>query len=1135
MSLHLQLFAHCDELLAALRPALAAARSASLNDNPGVPHPVPVLVPSAQLGDWLQVRLARDLGLSMGFEFLPPGAYFGRQLAAVPGAHTLAEGHAYWNPEALRWHLLPHVDDVAENLGQEADKPLSARDRFAFAQLLASQLDRYARSRPDWPADWSAGRSFSLVNRDQPDASAVADERWQRDLWHTLARQPGVPLHPAQQLAALAATPPPADPAAKSPVFIVGADLLDPLLLRTLQVLALHGHEVRLYLLLPSLGYLADQTHRHALQSIAVNTPDANDPVECGGHPLLSSLGQQAVGHFLLLEAVSPDYSAWPDAGGTALPPHDDATLLHRLQADIRAQRTPPGAPAAAGAPDLRPPLAATDLSLRIHSCHSPRRELEVLRDELLRAFAELPNLQPEEVLIAVSDFDLYAPLAEAILRGGERSLPVRLTSVPAREANPVAVALLALLHLAVGRHSASELVELLNLAAIQHHLGLADDPEALAHLADTLRSSGLTHDIDATARGQADATGTWRAALDRHLAGAWLGPIATARDADCEFVHPLAPDLHHDDENRLRFIAWLTRLADSQSAWRTEAPAADWAERLSGAVDTLLGADDLDDHTAAVHRIIAELKHLAVATPLDAGALIDWLQPALENATSLRTGMGGEILLGRLNQLHGLPCRVFAFLGLQDGAFPRASRRPSWDLLACAPERWDADPRRQDRQWFLDVLLAPADRVIFTAANRSLRTTHDGPLSSCLEEVLRVASATVRPPEASSALQDVLLIKHPIQPFAPDYFTAATKLPRSFDSRSALIATELYRAHVPPARPFFTPLAQSNLSGYSVPPAAAEPDLSPSSEPLSLTLAQLSVFCKNPAHAWLKALRIDIPEDEEDDTVLDDAPLTLDALQSYHADATALASRLPRAPLTPDEACSQLIADRALPPGALGALAWKLHARNITPLADSLGPLLQRAAPTSLTLQLDPATRLTGELALGQPYGADLATDWVLVFRAGKYQKKPKHQIAAFIQTLAAAAHLDKPVACVLCGLDDTRKIIPSIEPETARKHLAALVAGYRAGQTTPLCYAPDTSAQIAAELAKNASEADALSSARNTWTDPGYNSQPGEGLQPAAALAWRDTDPFAPPHDATWLAWARAIAAPLHSWWHA
>ncbi|MEN9841032.1 MAG: hypothetical protein RL376_832, partial [Verrucomicrobiota bacterium] len=422
-SLQLHLAARSQDLLAALRPALAAARTIALAATSGIPRPVSVLVPSRQLSDWLQARLARDLGLSMGFEFLTPAEYLGRHATA-----GFAAANTYWSPAQLRWRLLPQLDSVAAQLGHDPAQALSPRDRFAFAELLARQLDRYTRQRPDWPFRWQRNQSPWPATTTLP-PTARADEAWQRALWHELATATDAPPHPATLLLNLAAasheTPP-------TPVFVVGADLLDPLLLRTLQALAQTSHTVALYLLFPSLGYLADQTRRHALNVRAASTaPD--EALELSGHPLLASLGQQAVGNFLLLENISPDYAEWPENSAPSVPVN--ASLLQRLQADIRSQRTPPGE----ASPDLRPALAPDDLSLRVHSAHSPRRELEILRNELLRAFQDHEGLQPEDVLIAVTDFDTYAPLAEGILRSGEFKLPLRLTAIPAREANPVA------------------------------------------------------------------------------------------------------------------------------------------------------------------------------------------------------------------------------------------------------------------------------------------------------------------------------------------------------------------------------------------------------------------------------------------------------------------------------------------------------------------------------------------------------------------------------------------------------------------------------------------------------------------------------------------------------------------------
>jgi len=1099
MNLRLHLASRSAELLAALRPALSQARADTLRLGAGVPRPVPVLVPSAQLGDWLQVRLARELGLSMGFEFVSPAVYLGRTWAGGPAADELARGRAYWAPDQLRWHVLPWVDAYAGHLGQDPARGLSPRDRFAFADGLARQFDRYARYRPDWPARWARGRSaWASGEAAALSEAAREDEAWQRELWGRLATAPDAPRHPAQLVADPGANP--VDPTLP-PIFVVGTDLLDPLLLRSLSALAQQGRSVSLYLLLPSLGYLGDVARRSGVRAGAE---------EGGGHPLLASLGQQAVGSFVLLEAVAPDFAAWPDEPGEEEEPVVATPLLHRIQADIRGQTPPVGAPRAEDGEDFRPILAADDASVRVHCCHSPRRELEVVRDELLRAFAEWPDLQPEEVMVAVTDFDAYAPLAEGILRSGTRPLPIRLTAIPAREANPVAMALLALLRLALGRGSASELIELLNLTAVQQHLDLAGETERLAGLADAVRQSGLTHGLAGSGVG---AAGTWRVALDRHLAGAWFGPAAAARDATGATVHPVAADLPQYDAEIARFAGWLTQLALLLEEWREAAPAAVWADRLGRAIDTLLYSEALDDHAAALRRLTGALAAVTAGSVLDAGTMLDWLEPQLENATSLRTSMGGEILFGRLDQLHGLPNRVLAIVGLQDGAFPRSSRRPAWDLTGYRPERWDADPRAQDRQWFLDGLLTPTDRLILTAANRSLRTAHDGPLSACVEDLLRTAADTVRAAPGGPPVREQLVVKHRIQPFAPDYFAAGAPLPRSYDAAAARIAADL-------------------AGGASAVPAFRARPVVAGAEAAEVGLASLVAFWRNPAGAWLRALQVEAGEAADDDQALDDAPLTLDALQAYQVRNAALAGRIAPAGATPADVSSRLAADRALPPGALGQLQWELQDEGIRPLAAALGRVLPDAIRQPVEVVLPGgAGRILGEVTVVT--GPDGGRR-VLVYRGGNFDDRPKYQLEAFILTVVAtlAGAAD---GGLIFGVDlPEGRPMAGFTAERAGEILMALVAGYRAGQQGPLAFAPGTSAVIAKLRAADADSAAALEEAKETWSRRGFRDQPaGEGQEPAAMLAWRDAEPFAEPYAAEWLQWAERVAAPLRSWW--
>ena len=76
------------------------------------------------------------------------------------------------------------------------------------------------------------------------------------------------------------------------------------------------------------------------------------------------------------------------------------ATLLGRLQDDLREDRAPGPAP--------------VDDTVRVHACHGPARQVEVLREVLLRLFAGRPDLEPRDVLVLCPDVETFAPLVPA-------------------------------------------------------------------------------------------------------------------------------------------------------------------------------------------------------------------------------------------------------------------------------------------------------------------------------------------------------------------------------------------------------------------------------------------------------------------------------------------------------------------------------------------------------------------------------------------------------------------------------------------------------------------------------------------------------------------------------------------------
>jgi len=144
------IFPHAN-LEALLDAVLGALSGVQGGRSPAGLKPVPVIIPSIQVTDWLQVAIAKRRGICMGLEFLMPQEFIERALSLVD-----KDRDDSWGRRNLTWRLLPHIRDYVEQLGV---KDPSHRDRFALAGSLADQFDQYDHFRPEITANWSQGKT----------------------------------------------------------------------------------------------------------------------------------------------------------------------------------------------------------------------------------------------------------------------------------------------------------------------------------------------------------------------------------------------------------------------------------------------------------------------------------------------------------------------------------------------------------------------------------------------------------------------------------------------------------------------------------------------------------------------------------------------------------------------------------------------------------------------------------------------------------------------------------------------------------------------------------------------------------------------------------------------------------------
>ncbi|MEO8811091.1 MAG: exodeoxyribonuclease V subunit gamma, partial [Rhodanobacter sp.] len=347
-----------------------------------------VLVAHPGLQRWLLGRLARrrgahgEHGIAANFDMILPWQWFERSARRVLGDEALVGG-AYRH-DLLRWRLLMALPmlkstEVATYLAGED----SARRRFQLAEHLAGIYTQYLLYRPDWILGWEQTGAHPR---------SFPEHGWQATLWrqlHAVIQRPHRAGRRASLLDALATeTAPPT-----TALHVFGVSHLPPDVMQALQVTA-QRTPVHLYFPDPCREYWSD------LRSRRFQLTQAGDPEALYfeiGHPLLVALGRVAQDFCIALDMC--DAIELRDPLDEAEPLPGAHPLLARLQSSIRCLQ-----PDLVGAPLRQPadgqrqarllPALRLDHSLRVHACHTRLRELEILKNALLRHLADQPDLQ---------------------------------------------------------------------------------------------------------------------------------------------------------------------------------------------------------------------------------------------------------------------------------------------------------------------------------------------------------------------------------------------------------------------------------------------------------------------------------------------------------------------------------------------------------------------------------------------------------------------------------------------------------------------------------------------------------------------------------------------------------------------
>ena len=477
---------------------------------------------------------------------------------------------------------------------------------------------------------------------------------------------------------------------------------------------------------------------------------------------------------------------------------HQDRNLLGHIQDDLLQLNDAQAAAFSIEALEhsrFKRPIASDDDSVRLVLAHNPIREVQRLHDQLLQWLADDKTLEARDILIMVPDIDQYAPYVEAVFASVPEAtrLPWTIADQSIRSENPLIEAFLSFIALADHRVLINDVIDWLELPAIQQKLRMADDQ--LTTVRQWLQQANVCWGLNAAHRQQLGVPefdqNSWSRGLRQLLLGFVLADqqIAEQDPAMDPFYDELAIAALEGNQSELlgQLIEFIERL-DGWREWLDQArPIDQWQLGLSRMIDDLFQSNTTDDASLqtirdAVNQLAGDVVDADYQSLIKPAVLRQMLSDKLSQQGGWARFMAGSINVCTLMPMRSIPFRVVCLLGMNDEDYPRQVTPIGFDLMT-APgsraRRGDRSRRDDDRYLFLEAVCSAQDKLYISYRGFDARDNSERQPSVLVSELLDYACDSLclgedqdKPAaESHRRLRQWLIEECPLQPFSATAF----------------------------------------------------------------------------------------------------------------------------------------------------------------------------------------------------------------------------------------------------------------------------------------------------------------------------------------------------------------------------
>ncbi|MBT8350591.1 MAG: exodeoxyribonuclease V subunit gamma, partial [Deltaproteobacteria bacterium] len=441
------------------------------------------------------------------------------------------------------------------------------------------------------------------------------------------------------------------------------------------------------------------------------------------------------------------------------------------------------------------------DLSVQVHSCHSPMREVEVLHDNLLSMFENDPKLLPKDIIVMTPDIETYAPYIHAVFHAQPDEtlrIPFSIADKRIKKQSRIIENFLLILDLKQSRLEVSSIMLLLESPAVRAMFDLTDSDMEWVEL--WIKETNIRWGYDALSKKKmgipAFQENTWKAGLERLMLG-----YAMPGGGINMFSGILPYD--HIEGSNVKTLGKFLEFTNCIFKWKKELEELrtlrEWGEAFINILNQFfMSHEDTEREIQFLRNIFKDLEEKERISGYEDKIGLEILRYYLQHIFEQELTSSGFISRGvtfcAMLPMRSIPFKVICLIGMNNDTFPREYRPLGFDLIAQKPQIGDRSKRNDDKYLFLEAVISARKKLYISFVGQSIQDNTMIEPSVIISELIDYIEKRFTLPD--NFIKDILITRHRLQAFSPEYFQQDSKL-YSYSAENFLACKSFLKHHV--------------------------------------------------------------------------------------------------------------------------------------------------------------------------------------------------------------------------------------------------------------------------------------------------------------------------------------------------